>query len=353
MKKSRNGRGVALKAAALALCIALIAGGTAVYEQRRRAGEEKRAREYAAERASVWTTENTVYLNDTLYGFDHRLEKYLFIGTDLTGSGTEAGEGYVGSMADFLLLMVLDYTDDTCGCIQIDRNTITQVNMIGRDGSFVGANDFQICTAHWYGGSPEQSAQNTVDAVCRYLGDLYDIDGYFVMSMHDIAVLNSAVGGVTVSITEDLTAADPAFTEGASITLDDVQAEHFVRARMALANDSNIARMGRQRQYMEGVLSQVRRKTASNPKYGADLWKMLKENSFSNMNGNDFSRIAEMYLHGEDRGILQIEGSTQFGKRLEDGEVHEEFIPDPASVEKVMCTLFSLVPADEEQEEAE
>ena len=51
----------------------------------------------------------------------------------------------------FLLLMVLDHTDDTISYLQIDRNTMVDVPYIGVDGNGEGENFEQICTASWYG----------------------------------------------------------------------------------------------------------------------------------------------------------------------------------------------------------
>lgn len=330
----------------LILVIGAIAGGTAYYEKQSSARLEEELREKAKEYEPEWPVEDTVFIDDMTYGFDHRLEKYLFIGTD--GSGSGEGEEYHGPMADFLLLMVLDYTDNTLGCIQIDRNTITKIPEIGAKGDLLGERTVQLCTAHWFGGTPKLNAENTVEAVKYFLGELDSIDGYFVMNMQDIAALNHTVGGVEVTIDGDMTSADRAFTDGATLTLDDNQAERFVRARMSLKDDSNQARMSRQKQYMDGLFQKVREHTRSNPEYGLQLWDSLQDVAVSDMNGMDFSRIARMLLDGEDKGILKIEGESKLGKVLNDGLEHEEFYADPISIRDVMTDLFSLVPLGED-----
>ena len=66
--------------------------------------------------------------------------------------------------------------------------------------------------------------------------------------MTAIRVLNDLVGGVSVTMEEDGTQIDPAFVKGATVRLSGSQAEAFVRARMGLENDTNLARMQRQRQ---------------------------------------------------------------------------------------------------------
>ena len=116
---------------------------------------------YAATSQQQWFDDNTVYIDSELYGFDHRIETYLFIGTDASGNEDAEGEDYHGAMADFLLFFVMDHTDDTYGAIQIDRNTMTSVTLLDEFGEWAEEREMQICTSHWYGIDPESSAENT------------------------------------------------------------------------------------------------------------------------------------------------------------------------------------------------
>lgn len=339
--------------AALLLVVAAVAGGTMLLERREQRALEARLREQAGEIEDVlWTEDNTVYIDSTLYGYDHRIETYLFIGTDLSGNESAEGEDYNGAMADYLLLMVLDHTDNTIGCLQIDRNTITPVDELDENGDITLTRDLQICTAHWFGSNRQMSAENTVEAVKRLLGELERIDGYYVINMREIGALNHAVGGVEITLSEDLSAVDPAMTLGSTLTLSDAQAEAFVRARMSVGEGTNVERMSRQQQYMEALLDKVRAEVRTNSQYGVELWNMIRDIAESNMNGNAFSRIANKLLKGEDKGILKLQGHTELGHVLNDGLEHEEFYADTASIRDVMTELFSLVPAEEEPDEA-
>ena len=342
----------------LAVLIAAIAVGSTVLE---RSEQKKTEQELAARgevlNASVWTYDNTVYLNSELYGFDHRLETFLFVGTD--NSGNADPEDYHGPMADFLLLMVLDHTQDTIGYIQIDRNTVTEVNELEPDGKLRGIHNIQICTAHWYGRNPEMCAENTVDAVKHYLGELENIDGYFVINMKDIGTLNHTVGGVEVTVQDDMDAGvSDAFTPGETLVLDDRQAEQFLRMRRIEGDvGQNAERMSRQRQYMAAFFDKVRQRTVENPRFGVELWEMLKDVAVTNMNGNDFSRIAQKLLKGENKGIHTIQGETILGTIIQDGLTHEEFYPDMQSKVDEMVDMFSLVkleaPQEDDADEAE
>ena len=328
--------------AILALVLAAVFAGALLLEQAQQREREKVLRQEAETlKATPWTAENTVTLDGTLYGFDHRIETYLFIGTDNNGSTDP--ETYWGPMADFLLLMVLDHTENTVACLQIDRNAVTDVRELDNSGQEITSRKLQICTAHWYGRNPEMAAENTVYAVRNYLGGLGKIDGYFVMNMADIGQMNHAVGGVEITIQDELDKDNPTLRQGETLTLSDEQAAYFLRVRMAVGEGTNAERMARQRQYMGSFFKKVKEKTNENPTFGLELWDLLKGAAVSNMNGNAFSRIAQKLLKGTDKGIYTIKGETILGYVLQDGQPHEEFYADEGALRETMKALFPLI----------
>ena len=367
-KKGRGGSGTKIIAGLLAIAatFAIIFGGLSFYET-----FQKKKHPETEGSSMRWIDDNTVYIDSELYGFDHRMETYLFIGTDnsgnlvtykgletdadSTGADSEARgeENYQGGMADYLLLLVMDHTTDTYGAIAIDRNTITEVDMLDENGELFGVKDMQICTSHWYGRDGEESAENTAKAVRNLLGELEYIDGYFVRNMQEIELLNHTVGGVTLTIEDDMENVDPAFVKGSTITLTDEQAEKYLRARMAVGEGDNASRMRRQQTYMESFFIKAAQNVNSDPAYAQKFWNTLREAGVTDMTGNDASRIGEKMRSGKSKGILHIEGETKIGTVLNDGLEHEEFYPDPASIYHVMNDLFSLVHIVDEEDESE
>ncbi len=336
-----------VRLSALLLVIAVIVGGVTWYERRQDRKLEEALREQASFiRDVIWTDDNTIVLDGDTFGIDHRIESFLFVGTDASGGRRDSSGATHGPMADFLLLMVIDHTADSIGFLQIDRNTVTEVMELDRNGAMINSRDLQICTAHWYGFSPEMSIRNTMDSVCVLLGELPDIDGYFVIGMEDIGRLNHAVNGVEVAIEDDLTGADSALRPGETVLLSDEQAEAFLRARVGLENEENAERMRRQRAFISGFVGKIKQGTLEDPAYGIQVWNALREVAFKNMSANDFSRSAQMLLKGDDKGTRTLAGETVIGDIIGDGLGHEEFYPDESSVREVMLDLFSLTPVD-------
>ena len=298
----------------------------------------------------LWASVDLVDFSGELYGIDGRTESFLFVGTDDSEYRHEDTDEYVGPLGDFILLMVLDYTNHSFGYVQIDRNTITNVYQLGLDGLSHGEREQQICTAHMYGKDLTQSAENIVLSVSELLGYLENINGYFVMNMDEMEELNASVGGVTVTIPDDMTSVDPAFVKGETIKLSGDQAEKFVRARMTVGGGTNAERMSRQRLYMDSFFKTVTDKSEAKADFYLDIYEMLRKIGTTNMNGNSFSRIANMLLTGENKGMQQIEGETKIGTVYQDGLEHEEFYPFEESIKIVLERLLPLVPVETQVE---
>jgi anionic cell wall polymer biosynthesis LytR-Cps2A-Psr (LCP) family protein len=288
----------------------------------------------------------TLNLYGDTYTSDHKFETYLFVGTDDSGNeDAEDPEDYVGGMADFINLLVIDHTDETYALLPINRDTVAYVLMMEKDGSVEYETLCQIGEAHGYGANLEMSAENTVNTISKFLGDL-PIDGSFVFPMDHITEVNSAVGGVTVTIEGDLTAADPAFTDGATLTLTDEQAAAFVRARMTVGDGTNAERMARQSQYLSGMKEKLYERMKSEPDVGITIFDKLKSYAVTDMNGKTISRLANNLTKYKDLGSFEFDGDLEIGQLLEDGLDHYEFYVDSESQIEVMTELFSLTAQD-------
>lgn len=201
-----------------------------------------------------------------LIGYDH----------DEEGAATELHGFSNGGQADFLLLVVLDHRYDRIHLLQIDRDTMTAVRVMDSTGRTHDRSSLQICLAHAYGDTREKNNANTVLAVENLLDigagdDGIAIDWYVAMDISGISRLNDLLGGVTVTITEDLTQIDPAMTEGATVTLTGEQAERFCRGRLGVGDQTNVSRMRRQRAYISAAGAQLIARMKENSSFGTKL----------------------------------------------------------------------------------
>ena len=257
------------------------------------------------------------------------VESYLILGVDRTEAQIEAN--VVNGQADVLLLLVLDPQQSRYRVLQLNRDTVSLVNILSPDGSVSASMYKPLCLAYAYGAGV--SGENTVNSVRWLLQDM-PIDGYAAVSLEAIGALNDAVGGVTVRIESDMTAVDPSFVEGATVTLDTRTAERFVRARMSLGETNNQTRMGRQAQFMRVWLDTAKAKAAQDPQFAMRLLRRLEPLLMTDMSEKRLSSLATDAGKYEYEGILTIDGEY----RVVDG--FQYYYADEDSLMETIIELF-------------
>lgn len=186
-------------------------------------------------------------------------------------------ESYIqGGQSDFMLLLVIDHEAKQIRRLHIDRDTITPIKFYSKAGGYYGTRKLQICLAHAYGDTQEMNNGNAVWAVENLLGigggnDGAQIDMYMSMDISGIERVNDLLGGVTVTIEDDLSMYDPVMVPGATVKLTAEQAHIFCRQRYHIGDQSNAYRMKRQHVYMDAALDLLREKVKENPSFANEL----------------------------------------------------------------------------------
>ena len=214
--------------------------------------------------------------------------------------------------------------------LRLNRDSMVDVPVLDLRGDAIGTERQQLALAHAYGDGTQVSCMNTVDAVSDLLGD-WPIDGYASLNMDGIAILNDAVGGVTVTVTSDFTAVDPTLVEGETITLNGRQAMEYVRTRKDVDDQSNLARMERQRQYLEAMKPQL---LALGDEEILQVYERLGEYVVTNISSQNVLTLAEKMQEYQELPELTIDGENT----LEDG--HIAYILDEDSVQRTVLELF-------------
>lgn len=282
-----------------------------------------------------------VCFGDEEYGTSDEIESYLVMGTDGSGGVDEEGQ-YVGAMADFLLLTVINHTSQTYGYLQLNRDTMTEVTLLLADGSGYASAQLQLCTAHWYGGDRSASCENTVEAVSYLLGGV-PIDGYYALDMNAIPAINHEVGGVEVEIKDDFSDSDPTLVQGTKVRLNDEQAYHYIHDRMNVGDGENLSRMRRQKEYMAALLTQCRKKQEENQQFLPQMFQALNTYADTNLEMKKLVGLMKQTEGYQSDGIHTIEGETRLGQALDDGEDHTEFYVDEQSLKEQMIQLYHFI----------
>ena len=243
-----------------------------------------------------------------------------------------------GGQADYLLLLAIDHTDKKIHQLQLERDTMAEIDILGIFGNEVGTRTEQLCLAHSFGATPEDNAKYTIRAVERLL-DGMEIEGYYMIDYAAMPVLNDALDGVTVKIEEDMTSVNPAWTKGRTVTLKGKEAETFVRTRKTIGSGTNEERMARQNEFMTQAIAKMKEKIGEDLSFGETLLSQLQKVSVSNMTAK---RLAEELYKAREYETLAVEhpeGEYTIGK---DGFV-EFHMKEGAAVEWVLEHLYTRI----------
>lgn len=314
---------VAALLAVLAVVLVLYGGGRWL---------EKRAEKPETRTQLPQADQETVEVDGVTYRKKSRLTTILVMGVD-----HETQETYdyrKAGQADFLRLVVLDDADKTVQQLQIDRDTMTPVTVLGLLGDRYEPVTEQICLGYAFGDGRKTSCEVTVEAVGNLLGG-QKIDQYLSMGLDGISTLNDLAGGVTVTLEDDFSAIDPAMTKGTTLTLWGDQAEVYVRTRRSIGVGTNEARMARQEQYIRQITSQLDAKVQQDQNFVLTAYDALEPYLYTNIPRGQLANEAWAAKDYERMDTIKPEGTYQVG---DDGFM--EFYPDAASLQQAVLQLF-------------
>ena len=314
---------VAALLAVLAVVLVLYGGGRWL---------EKRAEKPETRTELPQADQETVEVDGVTYRKKSRLTTILVMGVD---HDTQDSYAYrKAGQADFLRLIVLDNKNKTVQQLQIDRDTITPVTMLGVLGDRYEPVTQQICLGYAFGDGRQSSCEVTVEAVENLLGG-QKIDQYLSMGLDGISTLNDLAGGVTVTLEDDFSAIDPAMTKGTTLTLWGDQAEVYVRTRRSIGVGTNEARMARQEQYIRQITSQLDAKVQQDQNFVLTAYDALEPYLYTNIPRGQLANEAWAAKDYERMDTIKPEGTYQVG---DDGFM--EFYPDAASLQQAVLQLF-------------
>lgn len=273
----------------------------------------------------------TVYIDGERYLRRADVETFLIMGLDRFGETSEDGR----AQADLIVLAVFDKETKSYRLLQINRDTMTKVDRYSNSGQLVDTQVMQIALSYAYGElenmSSHKKCKNTAKSVEELLYGI-EVDHYLSITMDGMEKLIDRVGGVTLTVRDDLTLADERLVKGETVTMDGALALKYVRARRGLEDASNTARMERQRDFMEALIGGL-----SDSVDEMDLFSMLREVEAHTYTGCDEDCIHNLqgYLESyESEGISALPGESVLG------EIYMEFYVDEDELEELVKDVF-------------
>lgn len=200
-----------------------------------------------------------ILYEDNWYAPREDLETILVLGLDRSEQDDIGTTGDY-AQSDLLLLLVLDREAGTYKAIQLNRDTMAEIQDFDDYGRPKGSYTAQLALAYAhaqaYTGNDKIASMAAMDAVSGLLYGV-DIDHYITLTMDGVIALNDLVGGVEVEIQDDFSAIDPTLVQGERVTLLGRHALNYVRARWYVGDSTNLERMERQQTYLLALLDKV------------------------------------------------------------------------------------------------
>ena len=274
----------------------------------------------------------TIVRNGTAYYPRADITVILVMGIDVEGPVVSSAYNRNSGASDMVALVILDQATESYRILCLNRDMMVKMPVIGLDGKQAGTYFGQLALSHTYGSGLEDSAENTRKTVSDLLYGI-QIDHYVSMNIDGIGILNDAVGGVTVHVTDDFSAVDPTITTG-QIRLNGKQATAFVRSRQGVGTEMNLSRMERQKEYMKGLADALEGKLEQSEDFVVDLYEQMDPYVVTDCSVTVLSSLLQRCSDYEMEHVISIEGENVRG------EEYYEFYADEEALDALILELF-------------
>jgi LCP family protein required for cell wall assembly len=275
---------------------------------------------------NAYGDEADVYHNGKAYYYNKELINILLIGVDKENSIDKKG-----NQADAIYLVSADFKNKKAYIIAISRNTLTDIEIYDMNGEFLDTEYKQICLSYAYGSDNQDSSRLTSKAVSRLLYNI-PINGYYTVFMDAIGEIVNSVGGVSVTVPEDMTEIVENWKKGAKVTVKGDNAIKYLQYRQ----DSSEERLQRQKQFISSFVSSAKKAVGKDISLPFDMYKKLAKDTVTDVDATSAVYLASEIIKA-DFEILQVPGKVGFDGTYETFETDEE-----ALYEQVLDVFYKV-----------
>lgn len=296
--------------------------------------ENVQREELTEEEKRVWE-EGWVKYQDIIYRYNDDIMTFLIMGIDKKNDVKEVAEGTDGGQADAIFLAVMNPKDKSVKVIAVNRNTMTDIDVYDEEGNYFTTVKAQLATQHGFGNGVEKSCEYQQRAVQKLFYQM-PIHGYAAVNMSAIETINDAVGGIDVTLAEDMTNIDAEFTKGNTVHLEGKNAFWYVKYRDVNVFGSADERLGRQKQYLNAFIAKAKEKVTTDVSVVSDLYKAIMSQMVTNVSLDEVTYLASIlkdYRFSED-DLYTMAGETVMGEQF------EEFYPDETALYEMILEIF-------------
>ena len=282
---------------------------------------------------------NYIRHNGKLYRYNDQLTVILFMGIDQRSDEIEAVEHVSNdsTQADSIFLFVMNDQDKSGRLIGISRDTMTEIKTYDYNGEYVGESVNHLALGYTFGDGKEKSCLNMVDAVSKLFHGM-PIHSYIAINMNAIKDINDTIGGVPVTVIEDLTAVDSKLRKGNEVILKGETALQYVRWRDSDVDFSNDQRMERQKQYLMNFMQQAVKAVKTDFSLPSRLYANLTKEMVTNISLDEAVYLSSKILSIDfsEESITQLKGESV------KGAFYDEFYADEDALIDLILDAFYI-----------
>ena len=274
----------------------------------------------------VGFTSKTVTKDGVDYFPRQDITTVLIMGVDRYGPVTDSETYNNPGASDVNVLVIVDESAETVDMLYLNRDTMVEMPVLGLGGRQAGTYYGQLALSHTYGSGLEDSCENTKKTISQMLGGVY-IDYYVSMNMDTIAILNDAVGGVTVTVTDDFSQVDPSITMG-TVTLHGEQAVNYVRTRKDVGDQLNLSRIDRQEAYINSFAEAFLAAYEFDRDIAAEVYEKISPYLVTDLSVAVLNSMIEHYGDYSVNRVVTPSGDNVMGEEYFEFYAHEDELQD-------------------------
>lgn len=286
--------------------------------------------------ASYRWEEGWVRYEDKIYEYNDNIMTFLIMGIDKRTPVREAEDATDGGQSDALFLVVVNPDTKDIKIIAVNRDTMVDIYMYGLEKNNVTpVIKGQITLQHGFGDGLEQSCEAEVKAVSDLFYGL-PINGYAAINMGAVSEMTDLVGGVELTVMQDLTKIHPDWTQGTSVSLTGKNAYDYVHYRDTTVFESARGRLERQKQFLAVLVDKAKEAAKKDLTLPVRMYQQLAKYMVTDVSVDEAVYLATQVLNYRfDAGeIYTMAGTTIMGEKF------EEFYPDYEALKDLMIRIF-------------
>lgn len=275
---------------------------------------------------------HTIRHNGKYYAFNEDIISVLFMGIDVHSDEQFESIGITAHQADTLILLAIEPDTNELTFINIPRMTIAQVQQLDPNFNYARTTESPICIQYAFGDGRELSCTLMRDAVSNLFFNI-PISRYISMNLDGLYMANDAIGGVTLTLLDDLTAFNPDMEKGKDYTLMGEDAEIYLARRIGEGLDgTNMSRSKRHIQYYKAFFKKAKDKLKEDPMFALNLYQSMADKVQTDLTVEEIIYLSKAALSMEidDNKIHTPAGEVK----------NEDFLIDDAALKDLVIQIF-------------